>query len=79
MSYGARRRMVRTEFHEFRGTYETYKAESLTKHLRDLADIIGLAQKVEPVRRLELQEWASATSGKRRGQWVSEFIVEPKP
>jgi hypothetical protein len=76
---------VRTPFSEFRGVYESRKASALAQHLRDVANIVGLAAKIEPCRAcgddqrlLSVQEWVEM-SGQRRGQWLTELLVERLP
>jgi hypothetical protein len=75
---------VRTGFTEFRGVYESRKASALAQHLRDVANIVGLAAKIEPCRTcgddrlLSVEEWVEM-SGQRRGQWLTELLVERLP
>jgi hypothetical protein len=76
---------VRTGFTEFRGVYESKKASALAQHLRDVANIVGLAQRIGPCsacgdyrRLLTVQEWTE-NSGQRAGQWLTEVETEPLP
>jgi hypothetical protein len=70
---------VYTQFKEFRGVYESRKAEALTTHLRDVANIVSVASHVRPCstcgdasRLLSLQEWETL-AGTREGGWLTEL------
>ena len=77
--------LVMTSFKEFPpGTYEFRKAQALTQHLRNVADLVSVASHVAicskaPERPwVGLQEWDTA-GGLREGQWVSDLDILQLP